>query len=143
MKVVDSTSADQNIWVGATGVAAATASGIIQAGNNQTLMAIYTIPANKTAYITNYYATLNKASGGGSTLGALIKLWAIDNANSYVKQIKHIAGVDANANSAYIHDFFPYFKATEKTDIYIDATNQSGSVVGDISAGFDLILVDD
>ena len=143
MKVVDSTAADQDIWVGATGMAAATANGIITAGNNQTLMAIYTVPANKTAYMTNYYVTLNKASGGGSTLGATIKLWAIDNHNSYVKQIKHVVGVDANANSANAHNFDPYFKITQKTDIYIDATNQSGSVVGDISAGFDLYIVDD
>lgn len=142
MKVVDSTAADEDIWVGATGMAAATASGIITAGNNQTLMAIYTVPASKTAYMTNYYATLNKASGGGATVGVKIRLWVIDNANSYVKQIKHMAGVDSAANSQWRHEFTPYFKVTEKSDIYIDAENLSGSVTGDIAAGFDLILVD-
>ena len=142
MKVVDSTAADQNIWVGATGMAAATAKGIITSGNNQTLMAIYTVPASKTAYMTNYYATLNKASGGGATVGVKIKLWVIDNANGYVKHIKHVAGVDSAADSQWRHDFMPYFKVTEKSDIYVDAENLSGSVTADVSAGFDIILVD-
>lgn len=143
MKVVDSTTADQNIWVGATGMAAATANGIIIAGNNQTLMAVYTVPADKKAYMTNYYATLNRASGGGSTIGITIKLWVIDNASGYVKQIKHVVGIDSSADSTVIHEFDPYFRITEKSDIYIDGTNQSGSVTGDVSAGFDLYIVDD
>lgn len=143
MKVLDSSSADQNIWVGATGMSAATANGIIQAGNNQTLMAIYTVPASKTAYMTNYYATLNRASGGGSTVGVSIKLWVIDNENGYAKQIKHTVGIDSTADSAALHDFKPYFKVNAKSDIYIEGTNQSGSITADVSAGFDLYLVDD
>ena len=143
MKVLDASAADQNIWVGATGMAEATASGIVQAGNNQTLMAIYTVPAGRSAYVTNYYATLNKASGGGATVGVSIKLWARDNANGYARQIKHIAGIDSAANSAVVHNFEPYFKVTEKSDIFIEGTNQSGSVTAEVSAGFDLYLVDD
>ena len=142
MKVLDASSADQNIWVGATGMAAATAKGIITAGNNQTLMAIYTVPANKTAYITNYYASLNKDSGGGDP-DVVIKMWHIDNTNGYAKQIKHVLGIDSDATSQFSHFFDPYYKVTAKTDVYLDCTNLSATATADVSGGFDLYLVDD
>ena len=142
MKVKDASLADQNIWIGATGMTAATAKGIITAGNNQTLMAIYTVPNGKSAYITNYYASLNKDAGGGDP-DVVVKMWHIDNTNGYAKQIKHILGIDSNASSYFSHRFDPYYKVTAKTDVYLDCTNLSGSASADVSAGFDLYLIDD
>jgi len=114
---------------------------IIGTGNNQTMMAVYTVPADTTAYMTQYYASLNKDSGGGDP-DVLIKLWASDRANSYAAQIKHAIGLDEDGGSHFSHPFAPYVKFTEKTDLYITATNLSGSATADVSAGFDLILVD-
>lgn len=139
MKVNDSTTEDQNVLCG--DVAKAVTYAQITAGNSQTLMAIYTVPAGYTAYITHYYCSLNRASGGGSTIGVKTRLWARDNDNGYVRQLKHVRGVDSAANSAFDHFFDPYFKVGAKHDIFIEAENLSGSIVGDVSAGFDLYLI--
>ncbi len=111
----------------------------ITAGNNQTLMAIYTIAANKTAYITNYYATSNPGVGAPTALQ--VKLWASDRLNGYAKQLKHVLGLsaDADAYGRFQHHFTPYLKLTQRTDVYLTAT-ATGAV--DVSAGFDLILED-
>lgn len=113
---------------------------VIGTGNNQTLMAIYTVPAGKTAYMTNYYATMNPGGGAPTTLD--IKLWGRDNANTYEKQLKHILGLNGNvgAYSSFQHKFSPYYIFTEKTDVYIEATTSGAAA--NVSAGFDLILVD-
>jgi len=112
---------------------------IVMAGNNQTLMAVYTVPNGKTAYMTSMYATSNPQGGAPTTLDVL--LWARDNDNSYEKQLKHTMAVsgDLDAYGQFQHFFRPYVKYTQKTDIFV-----TGSVSGaaDISAGFDLIVVD-
>lgn len=132
---------DQNIVV--TNAAGSTTYGQITAGYNQTLMAVYTVPAGKTAYMTEYYLDCNKVSGGGDPelIGVL---WTRDNANGYAPKIKHVIGTDSNATSHISHPFKPYLKITEKTDVWINATEVTGGggVVADVSAGFDLVLVD-
>ncbi|GAF79346.1 unnamed protein product, partial [marine sediment metagenome] len=110
---------------------------IIGTGYNQTQMAIYTVPADKTAYLTNYYAHHNPVTGQNPT-SLPITLWGSDRANSYAKQVKHVVGLPTDGG--FQHFFDPYMVFTEKTDIYL-----TGSPVGkaaDVSAGFDLILVD-
>jgi len=111
---------------------------IIGTGNNQTQMAIFTVPANKTAYMTNYYAHHNPTTGQQFTSNP-IKLWARDNANSYERQIKHVTGLVVDG--FYQHTFEPYPKFTEKTDVYLTSFPVGGAA--DISAGFDLYLVNE
>jgi len=109
---------------------------IISAGNNQTLMAIYTVPAATTAYMTCYYAHHNPATGQDPTSNP-ISLWATDNANGYARQIKHVVGLPNGAG--FQHFFMPYQPFTEKTDIYLTATPVGKAA--DVSAGFDLVCV--
>ena len=66
----------------------------------------------------------------------LVTLWVRDNANGYAPFIKHTGGIDSDASSNVAHEFAPYFKITEKSDIWIQGTNQSGSATADCSAGF-------
>jgi len=113
---------------------------IITAGNNQTLMAIYTVPTNYTAYVSAYYASLNKDSGGGDP-DVIIKMWNQDNENTYAPQLKHVLGLDTDATSYFKHGFSPYLKLEERTDVYLTATNLSGSATADVSGGFDLVLM--
>jgi len=141
IKVLDANAADQDIWAGPTGFA--TQQAIVQAGNNQTLMAIYTVPNNKTAYITKYYGTIIGEAGPPAVLPdyVLFKLWNRDNANGYAAQLKHQVGVASAGTSIIEHEFKPYVKVTEKTDIYMAALPDGDDAY--VSAGFDMILVDD
>jgi len=112
---------------------------VITAGNNQTLMAIYTVPAGKTAYITNYYCNMNPATNKDPT-SMQMRVMSRDNAAVQAPRVRHTIGLSNTGNSYVQQEFVPYKTFTEKTDIYID-----GAPVGkaaDISAGFDLILVD-
>jgi len=110
---------------------------IIDTGNNQTLMAIYTVPAGKTAAMTNYWAHHHPATGQDPTSNP-IKLWARDKANSYEAQLKHVVGLPNGGG--FLHEFLPYVKFTEKTDLFITATPVGKAAA--VSAGFDLYLVD-
>lgn len=110
---------------------------VIDTGNNQTLMAIYTVPNGKTAYLTNYYAHHNPATGQDPTSNP-IRLCAADRDNGYARQIKHIVGLPNGAG--FQHPFNPYLEFTQKTDVFIDASPVGKAA--DVSAGFDLILVD-
>lgn len=113
---------------------------IITVGNNQTLMAIYTVPNGKTAYMESFYAAVQ--SGGGAPTALDVSLWARDNDNSYEKKLVHELGTSADVDAyGYIpHDFKPYKVFPQKTDIFVTAEPTGAAV--DVSAGFDLILVD-
>jgi hypothetical protein len=111
---------------------------VISTGENQTQMAIFTTPAKTKAYVTGYYAAHNPTTGQTFTSNA-IRLWARDNANGYAKQLKHIFGVPEDGH--FQHQFNPYYEFGEKTDIFI--TSSPVGADADISAGFDLYLVDD
>ena len=108
-------------------------------GNNQTLMAIYTVPLGKTAYITKYYASITQSSGK-EPKSSKFGLWSADRANGYEFQLKHSLSV-AQGGAAIEHNFKPYTGGfSEKTDIKITAQPLGES--GDVTAGFDIILVD-
>ena len=111
---------------------------IVSTGQGQTLMAIYTVPAGKTAYMHNFYGTFDPAAGSPTSL--LLKLWAKDNANGYAKQIKHIAGINISSSSTFTREFYPYKRFPEKTDIFLEGTTVGAAA--DVSAGFDLIVCD-
>ena len=110
---------------------------IISVGQNQTLMAVYTVPADKTAYMTCYYAHVNPGTNLDPT-SMPIRLWASDRTGPYAAQVKNVVG---QTSEGFQHFFDPYYKFTEKTDIYITATPVGKAA--DVSAGFDLILVND
>jgi len=109
------------------------------AGNNQTLMAIYTVAAGYTAYITKYYCTVIDATNKSPT-STRFGLWMADRANGYEFQVKHAVGIPQHG-SMVEHQFLPYAgKITEKVDIKITALPLDENA--DVAAGFDLILVE-
>lgn len=123
----------------ATAQTDSTVTAAIAAGNNQTLMAIYTVPAGKTAYITEYYAAFNKDTGANtSTDMRLLVKTSADVANAGY-QVKHIIGM-FNASSGYINYRFGIpLKVTQKSDIVMRSTDCSANDT-DMMAGFDIIL---
>jgi len=141
MKVNDNVVTTDDIWAGATGMAAATAKAIIQTGNNQTLMAIYTVPNGKTAYLTQYYCD-NATDGTKHPDSLEMSLWVADRDNTYEFQLKHLRSIPHQA-PGFNHLFLPYMKITQKSDIKIRAAVSGGAGEdGHPHAGFDLILVD-
>lgn len=150
MKNVGSTDLVGNVTLATTGASwtggqvtvgtANTQRAFLQNGNNQTLMAVYTIPAGKTGYVRDWYASQANESGGFfSTDGSCtIKLKA--RPFGQVFQIKHISSIKSDGTSYIQHKYEEPEKFTEKTDIIMESnTSVDGAAV---SAGFDIVLVD-
>jgi hypothetical protein len=103
--------------------------------NQQTLMAIYTVPAGKIALLTMWWATILK---GGSKTGD-VKLFRRDLGKTF-RLLEHV-GLAAAGVSAWQHDYSPPHVFDERTDIKVRGANMSASDT-EVSAGFCLILVD-
>lgn len=102
----------------------------ILAGNGQTLMALYTIPAGKTGYLLNLTMSVDK------NVDVIYRLVSIDSTDGRVANLK---GQFGTFGTPVDHRYPVPLKFEEKTDIEIraDAGNTSGG-----GATFDLILVD-
>jgi hypothetical protein len=109
----------------------------IAAGLGQTQLAIYCVPAGKTAYITNAWAVLD------GTKPATIRLWQSRDADDVTtpftgkRIIRNFPGVTGSLR----HQVEALVAVPEKSDIWMSAIGPSGGV--GIAAGFDLNLVDD
>lgn len=108
-------------------------------GNNQTLMAIYTVPKGKIALMTKYYCTTVDATNKSPT-STRFQLWARDTKINGVFQLKHIVGI-AQGGAMLEHSFSPFPKSEELVDIKITAVPLDEAA--DVAAGFDLILIDE
>ncbi|MHA1400160.1 MAG: hypothetical protein ACTSQE_07410 [Candidatus Heimdallarchaeaceae archaeon] len=120
-----------------------TVTAAITTGKGQTLMAIYTIPAGKTGYITKGYTTITRQD---KTSGAMAEFefrgrFDADVSTSPWRTL-WAGGISVDGSSAYEHSYSPYVAVSEKTDlvfrcIYVSDNNTK------IGAGFDIILIDD
>lgn len=108
----------------------------IRIGNNQTLMAVYTIPDGKTGYLEDYYVDLDTPPAGGD-LDFKLRV----RMENEVFQVKHIIGLVDDGTSHAIHSFTSPLILPEHTDIRIEASNAGAGAIAS-SAGFDLILID-
>lgn len=99
-------------------------------GNNQTLMAIYTVPRGKTLLIPRWYA--NVGQGKEATIDAVAR----DNANGAIFQVKQrrLLYQSALAMPQTIPFAFP-----EKWDLELRGFTATGTVA--IAAGFDFVQV--
>lgn len=93
---------------------------IISAGKNQTLMAIYTVPAGYTLYIINYSASYVRDNVKDPD-SINFELWIANRDAGYEFKIKHSKGIPKQA-PGFQHNFRPWFKITEKHDICVTAT---------------------
>ena len=110
---------------------------IINNGNNQTLMAVYTVPTGKTAYLRSWYA----ANGGASkSSNYIIRLWA--RPSGQVFQLKHTSAI--SDTTGHQHKYFEPEVFAAGTDIELTCEITAGSVTAaSIAGGFDIVLVDD
>ena len=108
---------------------------IISGSNNQTLMAIYTIPAGYTGYLINSYVSLTKARAGKA--GELMF-----RARPYggVFLTKATIGMNSAGTSYIDRTRIIPNKIPEKTDIAIHCPSVTANDTS-ISAGFEIILI--
>ncbi len=118
---------DDNTDVGGDGVpdTITNAKAIITAGFNQTLMALWSVPANMTAYLTFFYAATS------SSKATEVHLYVRPFGGVF--QIKKVITIFEGA--AIMPYEFP-LEITAKSDIVIKASAVAGG--GEVSGGFDL-----
>ena len=108
----------------------------ISATFGQTLMAIYTVKAGCTAFMTQYYVSSDRVAAGAS-----IDVNLFVRPFGEVFQVKNHQGLMTDGSSHLVHPFRPYFKISEKSDIKIEVTSSKDD--SDVAAGFDLVLVEE
>ena len=109
---------------------------IINNGNNQTLMSLYTIPNGKTGYNRSFFVG---ASGARKTSVHEIKLLA--RPYGQVFQLKHKSAINAQGTSHFNHVYPEPPVYLSRTDLEI-RVNTDEAEAG-VSGGLDLVIVDD
>lgn len=108
----------------------------IPAGEGQTMMAVYTVPAGYTAYMRYFEATVE------TTKSATVRMWQRQNADdvSTPYTAPRLVSRWGGLGSTHSRPYYVYrgpFPA--KTDLYVTGFASTGTVA--ISAEFDLILI--
>lgn len=134
IKNTSDTDNDQAIQAGPTGFGTINAQ--ITIGYNQTLMALYTIPNGFTGFVVSVWGNDNRVVTTGA---ADITFWA--RSFGGVFRVQRTVGAQISGNTGFQHYFTPYAKYSSKTDLKMTGIGTSGTN-HDISAGFDLILLE-
>jgi len=108
---------------------------IIDNGNNQTLMCIYTVPAGKTGLFTQGYVAMARPQTSVARMS-----WKARPFGS-VFQVKSRISIDSSSSSSWQYRYVPAVALPEKTDIIITCETISANNTG-ISGGFEVILFD-
>ena len=107
----------------------------IPASVGQTQMAVYTVPANHKAYITNLSGAIVRTFfSRQASIGLYFRK------NSVIRLQQEIA-LDSNSTATYNKTYTLPLAVEEKTDIYVNAIEVSGNDTG-VFSNFGLILVD-
>ena len=110
---------------------------MIQNGNNQTLMAVYTIPAGYTGYMRDWYAS---SSGANKSASYVVDLFA--RPFGQVFQLKHRSAISDDGTTYIQHRYEEPEVFSEKTDIEMRVTIADTNITeASISGGFDIVLV--
>jgi hypothetical protein len=111
----------------------------VQTDHNQTLNAIYTVPASTTAYLTGVYADYIPTAVQDPD-NVHFHLQARRNADSEPWRVVQSFGTTPG-QSSFERQFKPYLRLPERTDIRVTVRPEGRAVHA--HAAFDLILVDD
>jgi len=104
-------------------------------GSNQTLMALWTVPAGYTAYLMQY----DVSNGTTSNTPAVCKLLLVARPHGEVFQSKDVKSLTTGMHIE--NTLILPLKFTEKTDIEARAVSSSNSVTFDISAAFEILYI--
>jgi len=101
----------------------------IPAQYNQTMMAVYTIPADKTGYITTFYASPDSQASFQTQL-------TCGNSDGIMRVRNQLHAFQTQA----MFNYRPYLKIEEKTDVELRCA--VGTANTEFGGGFSIILVD-
>jgi len=104
-------------------------------GTNQTLMALWTVPAGYTGYLMQY----DVSNGTTSNTPAVCKLTLVARPFGEVFQSKDVKSLTTGMHIE--NTLIVPVKFAEKTDIEVRAVSSSASVTFDISAAFEIIYI--
>ena len=126
-----------------TATAAAPAQSTITAQINpeegQTQMAVYGIPSTQTAYLTNWYGSVQKGTGTAADVRFSLKTSTDVENSEALFLVKEVRGLQSTGNSSDTWNHNPYKKLPSPAIVKISAVASTNGI--DCSAGFDLILV--
>lgn len=109
----------------------------ITIGNNQTLMTQFMIPADTKGYMPLYFASIHKTGGAAK----LADVFLVSKAFGEVWRMRDATDISSDG-AAYVPRIFNPYKTFQAKELIQIIANPSADAQ-DISAGFDLILVDD
>ena len=104
-------------------------------GTNQTLMALWTVPAGYTGYLMQY----DVSNGTTSNTPAVCKMTLVARPHGEVFQSRDVKSLTTGMHIE--NTLVVPVKFTEKTDIEVRAVSSSVSVIFDISAAFEIIYI--
>lgn len=110
----------------------------IDVGKDQTLMAIYSIPAAKTGYILGWHSSIEGATPVG--LRAALSLRVREFGKIFRVQHTHSLYTEGNSYIQHLFKAIPKYPAKSDIMVFIDKVTANNA---DVAAGFDIILVDD
>jgi hypothetical protein len=140
MRVVTKGATNVNVGIiTATAAVNGTVTAQINAGIGQSEMAIYGIPSTQSFYMTQFYGSINKASGAAATINYRLKVNTEPNAELINFVSKNIRGVQSTGNSDITWPFNPYLRIDGPAIIKIQAIGSAADLDG--TAGFDGYLV--
>lgn len=103
-------------------------------GNNQTLMAIFTIPIDKFGHLHKWWGSLSKKQTAVSVLK--LRGGVLDGV-SFVLQPR---AIDNTGSSSFEYDFKTPIPLPGGVDVWIEADSNANDV--GVAAGFDIIMID-
>lgn len=125
--------------ISATAVTDSTVTAQVAIGEGQTLMAIYEIPTGKTAYLLSWYA--GTTSGQQSSESSKVQLMAMPSGGAWNTKHKLVFGSEAGGTTLHQHKFDA--PSTFAAGTVLKARGEGDVDNYEISAGFDLLLIDD
>lgn len=123
----------------ATAAVDGTVTAQIGAGKGQTQMAIYGIPSGRVAYMPKYYGCAIEALANLCVALTLLVNPAPD-VSLFTFLTKHTTGIVTRGASWLPQEFKPYYRIPGPAIIKMQGSSSANNT--DVSAGFDLILVD-
>jgi len=112
----------------------------INIGEGQTQMAIYGVPSVRDAYLSCWYASQTKTGGAAASVDMRLLVNPEPDAELLGFLVKGTAGMISTGSTRFQHFYDPYFKVPGPAIIKVDAIASAND--NDLSAGFDLYLVD-